>query len=54
MSEKPADKEKPDKPYTRPAFLGDLKKVVRRLGPDEQHLKKPKGRRRGGRSGGKA
>ena len=34
-------------PQTRPAFLKDLKKVARKLEPDEQHLKKPKGRRRG-------
>lgn len=41
-----ADDKQEAKPYTRPNFLRDLQKVTRRLGPDEQSLKKPKGRRR--------
>jgi len=44
-SEEPKEKRE-DEPFTRPSFLRDLQKATRRLGPDEQHLKKPKGRRR--------
>ena len=40
------DSENEKEPQKREDFFRDLKKVARKLGPDEQDLKKPKGRRR--------
>jgi hypothetical protein len=46
--EKPESPSEKPEPYERVDFIRDLKKVARRLRPDESEKKKPKGRRSSG------